>query len=278
MNKILLPLLLLSFSFSPVQAIAQVSADLFGTLNLRAYPEYPGPDTNVDIYLEAAGIDLDSSLISWSVNGSSIKSGRGERGVSLKTGPIGTRSTVVVSVQSPTGTLRETKIIDPSEVDLLWQGEVYTPPFYSGKTLWPRQGKITIVAIPHVTATGGGELDPSNLVYKWSKDGVVLGQSSGFGKNSISFTDSIISRPPKIMVEIFSGNSPVAKKTVLYKPVSAIIRPAVHKQIRKALSCFKIRGAFMFISYPAKNSTHTKNPLLSKQSILTLARAVAGGH
>src|SRR3989344_1173365 len=49
-------------------------------------------------------------------------------------------------------------------VDLLWQGETYTPPFYKGKSLWSNQSRITFFAMTN------GLGNPANLSYKWTKN------------------------------------------------------------------------------------------------------------
>ena len=89
------------------------------------------------------------------------------------------------------------------EVDLLWQGETYTPPFYQGRTLWSNQSRITFLAIPQ------GLGNPNNLNYKWTKNGIVLGNINGIGRNSFFFYDSILSKPQSVMVEILSEQGAV---------------------------------------------------------------------
>src|SRR5688572_16598777 len=84
------------------------------------------------------------------------------------------------------------------EVDLLWQAETYTLPFYKGKALWSKESRVKLLAIPR----GPGVGNPLNLTYKWTKNGTVLGNINGVGKNTIAFTDSIISRPQTIQVDI----------------------------------------------------------------------------
>lgn len=96
------------------------------------------------------------------------------------------------------------------EVDLLWQGETYTPPFYEGKALWSHQSRITLVAIPH------GLGNSASLNYKWTKNGTVLGNINGVGKNTLSFVDSVISRPQTIKVEILDGDKSVLASNSVY--------------------------------------------------------------
>ena len=88
-------------------------------------------------------------------------------------------------------------------VDLLSQGDGYTPPFYQGRTLWSSQSRVTLRAIPQ------GLGNPSNLNYKWTKNGTVLGSISGVGKSTLSFMDSILSRSQNIKVEIIAGSGAV---------------------------------------------------------------------
>lgn len=96
------------------------------------------------------------------------------------------------------------------EIDLLWQGETYTPPFYRGRALWSNQSRITIVAIPHDLG------NPGALNYKWTKNGTVLGNINGVGKNSLSFVDSVLSRPQTIEVEIVASDKTVLAKNSVY--------------------------------------------------------------
>lgn len=102
-------------------------------------------------------------------------------------------------------------------VDILWQGEVYTPPFYQGKTFWAKQSRVTLVAVPQ------GLGNPANLNYKWIKNGTVLGNINGVGKNTISFTDSILSKGKTIEVEIISGQKSLASASVFIKPIAPVL-------------------------------------------------------
>ncbi len=100
-------------------------------------------------------------------------------------------------------------------VDLLWHGDTYTPPFYQGKALWSKQSQIIFLAIPH------GVGNPANLNYKWTRNGTVLGNISGIGRNTFSFFDSILSKPQIIKVDIISGkNTVLASASVTVVPIS----------------------------------------------------------
>ena len=108
--------------------------------------------------------------------------------------------------------------ISAQSVDLLWQGDTYVSPFYKGRALWSSQSRITFLAIPR------GLGSPANLRYKWTKNGTVLGNISGVGKNSLSFTDSVISRPQIIKVDIVSSQDKVlASASTLVTPMSPVL-------------------------------------------------------
>jgi len=100
--------------------------------------------------------------------------------------------------------------VSAQEVDILWQGETYTPPFYEGRALWSNQSRITLVAIPQ------GLGNPTSLNYKWIKNGTVLGNVSGIGRGSLFFIDTVLSRPQTIEVEIIASDKSVLAKNSVY--------------------------------------------------------------
>lgn len=84
-------------------------------------------------------------------------------------------------------------------VDIIWQAETYTHPFYKGARLWSNQSFIKFVAIPQ-----GFSGNPSSLNYKWTRNGTVLGNINGVGKNSLTLQDSVLSRTQTVKLEILN--------------------------------------------------------------------------
>lgn len=103
-----------------------------------------------------------------------------------------------------------------SDVDLLWQGQTYTPPFYEGRSLWSNESRVDLYAIPHIVGA-----DLSTLYYRWSKDGTVLGSLSGINKRSITFVDTALSLPIEVKMDVRQGENGdiLASRTVLLTPI-----------------------------------------------------------
>lgn len=113
-------------------------------------------------------------------------------------------------------------IFAAGDVDLLWQGESYTPPFYQGRSLWGVQADITFTAIPHIPAANGREADPSTLIYRWKKDGVVLGSLSGVNKRSLVLSDTVLSEPVRVKIDILlePDTEPITGTAITVTPVT----------------------------------------------------------
>lgn len=90
-----------------------------------------------------------------------------------------------------------------ASVDLFYRGETYVPPFYLGGAQWTNESRIDLLAIPQ------GLGDPKSLTYKWRQGTTVLGDESGVGRNMLSFSDSVLSKPQTISVQIVDGNDNV---------------------------------------------------------------------
>lgn len=184
-----------------------------GTI-FQLYPQVPGPNEKVTIRLENSDINLDTSVITWTINGRQVKSGLGAKTLSTETGNAGTQTTIRVQIQTDSQVLSDLITLNSNEIDLLWQGRGYVPPFYSGRNLWAKEGFITITAIPHIYSSVGQILASKNLVYRWKKDGEILGNSSGVGRYYLTFADSVLALPQTITLDVFDGDRIAASKTL----------------------------------------------------------------
>ncbi len=177
-------------------------------------PATPIPNDKITIAIESYETNIDNALISWTVDGQTVKNGVGEKYLEVYMGNIGTSKIVKASVTGGGINITKSITLKPADVDLLWQGRGYAPPLYKGRNLWANQGFLTLIAIPHVVNSSGSELSLNNFVYRWTKNGEILGGISGRGKNSLTFADSVLNLPQDLSVEVFDGNALVASKTI----------------------------------------------------------------
>jgi len=77
-------------------------------------------------------------------------------------GSLGEKKTVTIKVVSRRGGYLEEKItFQPALVDLMWEANTYTPPFYKGKALTSSKSSITVTAIPQLKTSDKKILDPN---------------------------------------------------------------------------------------------------------------------
>jgi len=208
------------FAFS-VPALAQYNVMPQDDINVTMTPENPGPNQTVGVSIVSYGTDVNAATITWKINGKTIQSGKGLKNFSFTTGNVNVTTTLNIVVATAEGqTINKTISIKPSSVDLIWQTNSYTPPFYKGKPLYSYQNQITFIAVPHITGSNGTEIGAKNLIYTWTQDGNVVADRSGYGVNTYSITGSIIARPLDVSVEVTSPvSAAVGDAEVFVAPV-----------------------------------------------------------
>jgi len=178
--KLKLLLLIIAFTFCGTTVNAQSSGS---NISVALMPSYPAPYEDTTITLTSYLYNLDSVLISWSVDGKKVASGTGKKSFSVNAPAAGKETNVTATIYLPNG-LVETKIaIKPLAMVLLWQAnDSYVPPFYKGKALASPDSEIKIVAMPEAI-NSSGIIDSKNMVYAWKKDYTNNVDGSGYGKN-----------------------------------------------------------------------------------------------
>ncbi|MFA7216530.1 MAG: hypothetical protein WC095_00915 [Candidatus Paceibacterota bacterium] len=195
------------------------------SFDVKFIPEIPGP--NEDVYLEVISYetDINKAKITWLVNGSIKSSGTGNKTFTFNSGNQNTKTTISLRIITAEGVSASRDFnIRPSSVDIIWQARTYTPPFYKGKALFSHESIITFLALPHITDQNGNLLSPSNLIYTWNKNGKVLNNFSGYGKNTYSMEGSIISVPLEMTVTVTSPTTDAVgfARTIVY-PVDPLV-------------------------------------------------------
>jgi len=193
----------------PIKNADSVSiAPLSGDFEIRMTPEHPGANTNVEATVISFSFDVDSSNITWTLNGKIIEQGVGAKTIEFQMGNIGSMFSLSVFIITNNGKQVEKKTtFRIVETDILWNANTYTPYFYKGKSEPIIYNDISVTAFPHGFSSGN-----KNLIYKWSKNYKNIADVSGTGRNTFSFSFSELRDEERIGVEISN-----LQKTELYK-------------------------------------------------------------
>lgn len=208
----------------PAALFAQ-SAGVGTELVMTILPEHPRPREAATVSVESYNIDLNRADVRWFVNDKLVKTGIGVKSLETVAGRAGEITTIRVVALGENGNVYSANIVfRPAEVNLLWQAESYTPPFYKGKALMPYQGTVLVAAIPSFMR-GTSVMSSASLIYTWKEGDDVIGDSSGKGKSLFVFRGSVPLRPKTISVRVESpDHSMVAESFVDIVPVAPRIR------------------------------------------------------
>jgi hypothetical protein len=252
----LLSILVLTFFVTDAYAIDLSSLsipsqipDLQEQIDVNVSPETPNPNEDVTVSLDAYGTDIDTTNITWSVNGKVVKQGPGMKSIVINSGAAGTKTVVDVSLNTLGKVTSQEVIINPQNVDLIWEAHTYTPPFYKGKALFSPQENVVFVAIPDFT-TGDNS---SQVVYKRSEDLTVLGDKSGRGVNALSYKGSILETPVTIDVEASTDGGLDAKKEITLAPTLPQTLLYENNSLQGVLFNNEVSGGFDFGSAAEKS-------------------------
>ena len=204
LNRILKGIVILTIIpvFLPITTSAQIikSSDFINELEVSVSPDYPRPNEKAYITLYMYTRDLNSADITWYQDGKIVLEGKGETSYSFKTASAGTKTNIKVDVKFLNGVLFTKSLsINPASVDLVWEANSYTPPFYKGKALHPRQGNLKVVAMPEFVVNDK-TIPPEKLIYNWSNETKGYQNQSGYGKNSLIVEGSILGQSNTVKV------------------------------------------------------------------------------
>lgn len=215
----ILPVLLILIASTVGFATTLKAQSLSGAVSVAITPNIPEAYEEVVVRLSSSGVDLERSVISWSLDGEVKLSGVGEVQARFTTGAIGEVSRLTIVIET-TQNRHITKNISirPVGVDVLWSAFSYTPPFYKGKAQSPSGGLVVLTAMPELVNSKGEKLDPSELIYTWEERGVILGNASGYGKQRIVLQGGLNKLYPLVIavtVSSFDGTLKARKSATI---------------------------------------------------------------
>lgn len=179
-----------------------IDAGIGKSLRVTLSPQHPKAFQQVHVSVEDFSQDINNLSISWSLNGKVIEKGLGLRTFTFETGALGSVSNISINM----GGVSHTIAVRPTDIDLMWQANSYVPPFYEGRALHSNQDPLTVIAEPFFLTSNGTRLDPNTLTYKWTQNGKVAQNSSGYGKRTFTITPSILSKAITVGVEVSSAS------------------------------------------------------------------------
>ena len=188
-------------------------------INIKLNPEFPSANQVVTASTDVYITDMSRATISWFIDGVLKLEGVGAKEFSFRTKNFGETTDLTIQINSSDiGQVARTFKIIPAELDLIWEADTFTPPFYKGKALNTHQAVVKIVAFPNFIKEDGTKINPEELIYTWKKDWKVLDDSSGYSKNSLSFIGPELYRDNIISVEVETLDGTIkSKKNIVIK-------------------------------------------------------------
>ncbi|MBI2482491.1 MAG: hypothetical protein HYV76_02950 [Candidatus Vogelbacteria bacterium] len=227
-------------------------------LTIRITPRDPGPATQTTIDLTSYSFDLERSQVNWQIDGKKILNNNDSH-LSLTTGKIGVPVIVkaqIIPVNSSTKTV--TISIIPTQVDLIWRGDTYTPPGYLGGKPISLESVGQVTALPILIDRTKRQLPPTELVYNWSDDGKTMTLSSGLGKDTYTFKAPIGgTKEITVSVENRDGSLranntiliPITKPRLLFYEESALTGPNYAQALQTNFTLTKNQSIIRVVPY-----------------------------
>lgn len=225
MSRILIYVLGLIFFLPSFTVIAQGVPGITDTVDFVLVPPYPKPNQAVYIKAQSFNTNLNKAEFAWTLNGKPIAEGLGLKEIRVVTGDPGTPTEVGVIIKtSDIGIISDTVFMRPTEVNLVWESDTYTHPFYKGKALHSYNGSFKVTALPEFFDGNNKRIDSKELVYTWKKNGDVQNDASGYGKDSFTSSQtSYLREGEEISVEVSSSREDLTASN------SVTITPSVPK-------------------------------------------------
>ncbi len=190
-----------------------------GEIGVNTSPNNPQPYKNVTINLISYATDLNMATITWQTDSGIVLYGIGKTSYTFQTGGPNTTTTFDITIAPPgsMSTIKKQVIINPSEIELMWESaDGYTPPFYRGKSLPISGALIKVVAIPNTNTIKSGNGDVS---YSWKNNDDAVLDASGYNKNSFVFKNSMFDKTNKITVNASSVNGDYSAENTVEIPL-----------------------------------------------------------
>lgn len=241
----LAPILFTLLFFCVAEANAQgIDASVSsGGFSVVLTPKFPAPSEVVTAKVVSNAFNIDNSLITWVVGGKVRLEGVGKKDFTFTTGEAGTEIPLRVEVTTPDfGVVAKNINIRPSDVDILWEADTYTPPFYKGKALATSQSYIKVLGVPSFVDKTGSAISSDNLIYFWKKTYTPNPNDSGVGRNTYFYRAAYTFNDDTIETTVSSPDNGLSinKKTKI-----SILEPKIVFYERKPLEGVRYENSLL---------------------------------
>ncbi|MGB8815883.1 MAG: hypothetical protein WCC74_01395 [Minisyncoccia bacterium] len=218
LTSLKLIIILTAISICPIFSFAQTpNSQAISGSSMTISPINPKFRDTITASLKNIYQNLNTEQISWFVDGTLKKEGVGLTSFSFDLSNK-SQSTTVKAVINSTNVLEQ--VIQPRDINIIFEPQSYTPNFYKGSPLFAKQGTVKALAIPEIYIDGT-KIPDKSLTYTWMKNGVVDEDASGRGKNTFVFSGNGISDDTDIDVTVQDDNRKVtAEKIISISPTS----------------------------------------------------------
>ncbi len=200
LHRTLYAFVFLLYVISPVVSYGQTPTN---DASIVVSPKYAHITEKLTAELRTSALELQNSLIIWSLDTAVISRGIGAKSIVFTLNDTRKHELTATVTDQDGYSVKIKQTVRASDIDILWEGVSYTPAIYKGRTLYSDGGKVRVAAIPHTEDNKA----PSEYVYTWIQDEKALTRASGLGKASVTidtppFGDSFLLR---VEVETLQG-------------------------------------------------------------------------
>lgn len=187
---------------------AQAIPGVFDNVDLILSTPNPAPGQTVTVTAKSFTIDVNSSTLTWTVDGAVVQKGVGLITLEVVAPALGKKKTLTVTAVTSGGASITNSIdIGSGSVDMVIESDGFVPPLYRGKLPISYQNNITVIAVPHLANSSGVEYDPKTLIYQWKRNSRLIQDQSGYGKQSITLRGDDVPRPFTLTLDITTRDS-----------------------------------------------------------------------
>ncbi len=156
---------------------------------IKMTPKNPLPGNKIRLSLYATSFDTDVSLITWFINGKIVQQAYSKTSYEFTAGEVGSTDVIDVRIEEGGKVATARKVLRVSDIDIIWEGNTYTPPFYKGRSLKSPGSSVNIVAIPRVIKSNGVFYKKDELSYVWRINYSTAPYKKGRGVDSVTIQD-----------------------------------------------------------------------------------------